>query len=84
MRDYYFKVRGEKTYYCSISAESYERAKRNLLFACFSYKEGEEEPFKTKVPDVDSRWALLDAKYSRRISDSTAKEYEKMDVLQNE
>ena len=47
MNDYYFKVQVEnRVYYSCFSASTYERAKRNLLFACFSYKHNENGLFK--------------------------------------
>ena len=85
MKEYYFKVSGDKAYYCSISAENYYTAKRNLIFACFSYREDEPEmPFKKRVDELEDRWSTLSYKYSHRVTDTSKEKYEQMDLLQNE
>lgn len=84
-REFYFKVKGDKTYYCAVDGENYLRAKRNLIFACFSHREDEQDnPFKKRYPKLDDRWTVLNNKYSHRVYDTTKEVYEEMDALQND
>lgn len=83
--DYYFKVITDtKDYYCCASADTYDQAKRNLLFACFSHKHNKNDIFKIKIPNVEERYTLLSNLYSHRIHDTTKEIFEKEDQFQND
>ena len=83
--DYYFKVATDtRNYYCCFSAYTYDQAKRNLLFVCFSYKHDDDEPFKIKVPDTEERYKILLNLYSHRINDTTKEIFEEKDQFQND
>lgn len=83
MNDYYFKVQVEnRVYYCCFSSSTYEQARRNLLFTCFSYKHNENGLFKKEVQDVEDRYNILNNLYSNRVHNTTKELYEEKDVFQ--
>ena len=83
MNDYYFKVQVEnRVYYSCCSASTYEQARRNLLFACFSYKHNENGLFKKEVQDVEDRYNILNNLYGNRVHNTTKELYEEKDVFQ--
>jgi hypothetical protein len=59
-------------YYSAFTADSFERAHRNCLFACFSeYVEG----LKTQCPTAQERFELLNKRYGSRIQETTEELY---------
>lgn len=84
--DYYFRVKTDtKYYYSCVKSESYDKAKRRLLFACFSYKMDDGPvPFKSQFPATEDRYEVLNQLYSNRIEDSTKAVYDKKDRYQND
>jgi len=83
--DFYFRVLTEtKYYYSCVVSETYEQAKRRLLFACFSHLHDQKASFKSQHPDVEERYEILNRLYSHRIQDTTKEIYEEKDRFQND
>lgn len=87
MNDYYFKVDTTDGFkYCCFSANSYPRAVRNLLFACFSHdlQKELEEPIKRVYPSDNDRFHELVDRYLDYVQDSDKETFDKFDPYQHE
>lgn len=83
MNSYYFKIKtdvGDAV--CEFMAKDYDRAFRNMMFACFSDLEG--SAFKKRVPDVEDRFRVLLSKYNNRVTIIEEETFNRLNEYQND